>query len=108
MSDSKLIVDGFLKFLKDSKKEQLLPEIVSLLAPLARNQKQEVRVQSAIPLSPAEKKEVTFYIEQNYETAGEIIFETDKNILGGMKIMIGDTLIDLSTKTELQQLIQQI
>lgn len=102
-AEAQKIVVGFLKYLETNKKTALLPEIVSILTKRGYGGSKETTVYSATPLSASQKKSIEEILMKEYEVE-EISFEIDENIVGGLKVVIGNQVLDLSYRAKLDQL----
>ena len=102
-NEAKTIAKGFLNYLKDKKKLQLLPQIVKFLKGEGIASGQVALVKTASPLSQSQKKEITTLLTSEFGTT-ELSFETDTSLIGGLKVIIGDQILDLSTREKLNLL----
>jgi F-type H+-transporting ATPase subunit delta len=65
---------------------------------------------SATPLSPEQKGQVenavVYMLAQRYDKGREVelIFEQDSNLIGGLKILVGDHVMDLSIASRMTEL----
>jgi F-type H+-transporting ATPase subunit delta len=64
----------------------------------------EAQVISATKLSSKESGDLVKKLEAKFSKKIEATFSEDKEILGGVKIIVGDTVIDASIKSQLQSL----
>lgn len=64
----------------------------------------EAQVISATKLSSAESTDLVKKLEAKFSKKVEATFSIDKEILGGVKIVVGDTVIDASIQSQLQSL----
>ena len=64
-----------------------------------------VSVESAVPLTDAQKQAIEEKLKQStsYVTL-EMDYKTDESLIGGMRIRIGDRLLDTSLRTKLSEL----
>ncbi|ETB63721.1 TPA: hypothetical protein DIC38_03005 [Candidatus Nomurabacteria bacterium] len=106
-NDLDLAIKNIVEFLKNknllSKKEDILKKLEEI------KDKEEgiikMKVYTRDKLGDKEEKELEKYIKEKYR-AKDIQIEKleEKNILGGIRIEIGDEIIDLTLKNKLHQL----
>lgn len=101
---------SFLQVLLDAKRYNLLPQIVKEVAALADKRQGILRAQvvSAAPLSDEEKQHTQNALEARYGNTVKAVFQTDKNILGGLKIMCNGELLDGSLQGQLDRLQEEL
>jgi F-type H+-transporting ATPase subunit delta len=64
----------------------------------------EAQIIAATKLSAAETKDLVKRLEQKFGKKVEATVSVDAEIIGGIKIIVGDTVIDASVKNQLQNL----
>ncbi len=64
----------------------------------------EAQIISASKLSAAETKDLVKRLEEKFDKKVEATVSVDAEMIGGIKIIVGDTVIDASVKTQLQNL----
>ncbi|MGQ0442551.1 MAG: F0F1 ATP synthase subunit delta [Methylophilaceae bacterium] len=64
----------------------------------------EAQIIAATKLSAAETKDLVKRLEQKFGKKIEATVSVDAEIIGGIKIIVGDTVIDASVKNQLQNL----
>lgn len=100
---SELVVN-FIKLTIDKNRQGIIRDIYTSLKELIddANNRQRVKVTSAIELNEESKKKIKLALEDKYKK--EIILEerTDETILGGIVIKIGDVIIDSSLAKDLR------
>lgn len=65
----------------------------------------EANVKSKHKLSPSSLHEIKHFLKKHYKAEKiEIEEEIDKSLIGGIKIEVGETLIDMTLRRELDQL----
>jgi len=106
--ESEILAQGFLDHLTNTEKIHLLGEIVEILQKEVRATHAQIKVVSAVELSEKEKEAVANLFEGEIHQSGDIKFEVDPKIIGGLKIFQGDSVIDLSTIGKLDILSSQI
>ena len=102
-SEIQNIVDGFLKYLESNRKLSLLPEIISRLSQRGYEGSKMATVYSVTPLSASQKKNIREIVKDELGCE-EVSFEIDRNIIGGLKVIAGNQVLDLSFKAKLDQL----
>ena len=81
---------------------KIIDELVRLSAAGANKEVAEVR--SAVELTEEQKQRLTSALEQATGKHVELKVIIDPSVLGGLVAQVGDTVIDGSVKTQLQQL----
>jgi F-type H+-transporting ATPase subunit delta len=81
---------------------KIIDELVRLSAAGANKEVAEVR--SAVELTEEQKQRLTSALEQATGKKVELKVIIDPSVLGGLVAQVGDTVIDGSVKTQLQQL----
>ena len=81
---------------------KIIDELVRLSAAGANKEVAEVR--SAVELNEEQKQRLTSALEQATGKQVELKVIIDPSVLGGLVAQVGDTVIDGSVKTQLQQL----
>ncbi len=102
------IVNGFLEFLKARKLDYLLPEILEKLDQHLESREDTAYVTSAVELREEEKKRLQVYLKKNFGYDLKIKLIVDPEILGGIKIVVGDRLIDQTIAGRLNTLKEEI
>lgn len=97
------IVEGFLKYLEANRKLPLLPQIAAQLSKQTFSGNRSAKVLSATPLSAASEKSIRDIIKGEFGSE-EIIFNVDETLVGGLKVIVGSQVLDLSFKARLEQL----
>lgn len=102
------IARGIVKYLEKSltKKEQLL--VLEKIGKIINLPVTKASVTTAVELSYDEKKRLVEVIHQKFGEGLTINFSVDSEILGGIRIKIGDTLIDHSFKKILKTLEEKV
>ncbi len=101
----KIEIDNFLKLVHKNKDSKHLDKIFKAFDEYAKMQESiiDVSVISFEVLTPNQKEELKHQIkkEQNVKVVN-LQETTDKNLLGGFVLKIGDTIFDASLKTRLE------
>lgn len=103
---SRKIVEGFLSYLDKNHQLDLLPEIVELLEKKVSRKVDytQALVLSAIKMDSDALREVQSLLQHSLGHEVTIINRVDPDVIGGMKIRIGDKVIDLSLQHKINQL----
>ncbi|MCX6744310.1 MAG: ATP synthase F1 subunit delta [Candidatus Parcubacteria bacterium] len=103
----KVEIDNFLKLVVRNKDSKQLNKISLAFDDYAKKQESivDVQVVSAEALSPGQKEDLKNHIkkEQKVKTVN-LDEKTDKSLLGGFVLRIGNTIFDASLKTRLEEL----
>lgn len=105
--------DLFLNFLLVLNKHDRL-ELVRPVGAEYREQRDKLynrvrfQVRSAIKLSDEEKQRIAARAAEHFNMEPVIVEIIDPDLIGGLQIQVGDTLFDLSLKTRLDQIKQQL
>jgi F0F1-type ATP synthase delta subunit len=97
------IADGVIRYLRDSGHLDQLADIISDLQaalPLAS----VVRVESSVQLTPQQQQQISELLYSQYSVASEIQFFHNPDLIGGLKIILGDRVLDLSLSGRLDKL----
>lgn len=105
-SDIKAISTGILRYLESQKKGHLLPGICKAMLEQSAGLSQ-AKVISASSLSAGYKNKITKLVRSSFNVE-KVDFLTDPEILGGIKITIGDKIFDLSVNAKLQNLVESM
>ena len=105
---SEQIINGFLSFLAAKKLNHLLPEIVSKLSRFVEEQKETAYITSAVSLSSEESFRLAEFLKKEFGRALKVQLTIDPQILGGLKIMVGDQMIDQTVVSKLSSIIEKI
>jgi F-type H+-transporting ATPase subunit delta len=106
--DAKQIAEGIINYLKEENLTQTLPEIISFLKLAGGRDLTEAKAETAIGLTSEEQAAVKSLLEAQLGWKGEVKFEVNPKIIGGLKITIGDKVLDLSVKGKLNNIYEQI
>lgn len=88
------IVNGFLSFLSARKLDYLLPEIVNKLQENLKSREDTAFVTSAVDLSEKEREKLKDFLKREFGRDLKMRILVDPEILGGLKIIVGDRMID--------------
>jgi len=103
-------VGSFIEVLLDSKRYNLLAQIVQDVQALSDKRRHLLRaeVYSARPLSADEKTHTQEALSARYGQTVSAVFKTDKNLLGGLKIWCNGELVDGSLQRQLDRLQEEL
>ncbi len=99
-------VRNFLRLLIQSNDVELLPLVsAALRAALAGEEKPlTAEITSAVELTDAQKEEIMARLRAQYGEGISFVFRVDPSLLGGLRIRVGDKLIDNSVASRLTAL----
>lgn len=103
-------VKNFLNLLYDESRLEILPEIALLFKEKiaeARNSATAL-IQSAFPMTEADKTEFEVLLTKKLGKKVEVVVEINSELIGGIKILVNDLVIDASVKGGLEKLAAQI
>lgn len=105
MSNPKVasIAEGILEFLKSQNAVELLPEIISELQNRHRTDNL-VRVESAVPLQPSDRLDISRMLGEQYQVTGPVEFSVNPELVGGLRIVMGDQVIDASVRAHVEDI----
>ncbi len=106
-TDTKAIADGFINYLTRQGKSDLLAEVISQLSKSAAAGN-KVTVESFEALSTAQKKKVEILLHRKFGKNYPVEFKTNGGILGGLKISLGDRVLDLTLKGKLERVVNSL
>lgn len=97
---------NLIKILVEYGRLSILPEIHSAFEALKAQDEGtlDATIVSAAKISAAETKDLVKRLEAKFGKKIEAIVSVDPEIIGGIKIIVGDTVIDASVKGQLQNL----
>ena len=101
---------NFIRVLIEADRIGLLPEIRTLFETLKDEADGVARAQiiSAFPLDDAQLAELRKGLERRFGRKIEATVSVDRLLIGGAKIVVGDTVIDASVQSELQTMANQL
>ncbi len=94
---------NFVRTLIDNERLLVLPEIHQLFVDLKNRHEgvQQVHITSAFPLDPAALKQLLAVIEPRFKGKLEATVSVDPELIGGVRIAVGDEVIDASVRGKL-------
>ncbi len=94
---------NFVRLLVDNERLQVLPEIRELYVELKNGQEgvQEADIASAFPLDDATLKNLVADLEARFKCKIQAKVSLDPELIGGVRIAVGDQVIDASVRGKL-------
>lgn len=101
---------NFIRVLIEADRIGLLPEIRTLFETLKDEADGVARAQiiSAFPIDDAQLAALRTGLERRFGRKIEATVSVDRSLIGGAKIVVGDTVIDASVQSELQAMANQL
>ncbi len=106
-SKTTTIVKGFLQYLKKENSLDLLPEIVRELENKIDEERLMATVISSVALTKSQEKDIEKIMFDKFATKN-LQFKVDTDLIGGIRIQIGDEVLDLSFQNKLDHLAKSI
>lgn len=102
----KATAENFLKLLVESKRLEVLPEILEMFEKLRAEAEKsvDVVVTSAFELNEAQKQKIAAALKVRMGREIKLSCDTNRELLGGIIIRAGDKVIDGSARTRLSEL----
>jgi len=96
-------LQNFVRVLVDNERLQVLPEIRDLFVELKNEHEgvQEAEIASAFPLDDATLANLKADLENRFKTRLNVQVSLDPELIGGVRIAIGDEVIDASVRGKL-------
>ncbi len=98
---------NFVSVVAEGKRLQVLPEIYAQYQDLAlsRNNAKKAVIYSAYEFAgEGQQAKIVSDLEQHFNSRLDATFEVDPTLIGGLKVEVGDQVLDLSVQAKLQQL----
>lgn len=94
---------NFLHILVENRRLEVLPEISAQFAELKNTQEgtREALVTSAFPLTEAQREKLIETLERKFGCQIKATVEIDPELIGGVRIALGDQVIDASVRGKL-------
>jgi F-type H+-transporting ATPase subunit delta len=94
---------NFVQVLVHNDRLALLPQIRALYEELRRGHEGviEAKIISALPLDDAQARELVSALERKYQRKVSAAIETDPQLIGGIRIIVGDKVIDATVRGRL-------
>jgi F-type H+-transporting ATPase subunit delta len=97
---------NFLRALIDNGRLVALPEIAAQFHALknARSGVADAKVYSAFPIEPAQLAELAATLEKRFGRKLQPTVELDPELIGGVRVVVGDEVLDTSVKARLERM----
>lgn len=98
---------NFVHIAAQEKRLEVLPEIYSRYQELvlAKNHSKQAVIYTAFDVvSEGQRAKILSDLEQHFQTRLQADFITDANLIGGVKVVVGDQVLDLSVQDKLKRL----
>jgi F-type H+-transporting ATPase subunit delta len=97
---------NFLRAVIDSGRITVLPEMASQFRALknAQSGASDAVIYSAFPIDEAQLREVDVALERRFGRKLTTRVETDSSLIGGIRVVVGDEVLDTSVKARLEQM----
>lgn len=102
------VAEGIWTYLKKEKLTDMTEEVARLLLSRAGIEKRKAIVESAAKLSDSEQSEIEDILTEKWGKFEKIEFVINPELLGGMRVILGDKVLDLSVKHRLEKIYEQI
>ncbi len=97
---------NFLRAVIDNGRIAALPEVAAQYRVLmnAQSGASDAVIYSAFPIADAELKDVNVALERRFSRKLTTRVETDPSLIGGIRVVVGDEVLDTSVKARLEQM----
>ena len=97
---------NFLRAVIDNGRISVLPEIASQFRALknARSGSSDAVVYSAFPLDAAALNDLAATLEKRFDRKLNVTVELEPALIGGVRVVVGDEVLDTSVKARLEQM----
>jgi F-type H+-transporting ATPase subunit delta len=104
------ILVKFLQVLQENGRLLALPEVWAIFEQKVQDERKAAKaiIQSAFTLNEAEKAQFEQLLTSKFGQAVTATVEVDPNLIGGIKILINDVVIDASVKGSLEKMAAQL
>lgn len=84
----------------------MMPEIQILIEKITSQAKKEkvAKIESSVELTPKEKKAIGSFLEKLIGHSVTLHCHTNPHVLGGLRIQVGDWIVDTTLSNQLNQL----
>lgn len=110
-NDANEFVSGVVTYLQNEKLgDKTLPKIQSLFEKISAsdNRSKKALVETSVDLNTEEKQELQSSLEKMIGHAIKFDYKVKPEILGGLRVVVGDWIIDTSFKKQLEQMSAQL
>jgi len=103
-------LENFLRLLQSNNRLSILPEIFILFDKLVEDEENTARavIQSAFAMNDQDKQQFEELLSKKFGRKILAEVKVDPELIGGVKILINDTVIDASVKGSLEKMAAQI
>src|SRR5215468_6369992 len=97
---------NLLRLLLDNRRLAVLPEIAAQYHALvnARSGTADAVIHSAFPIEPQQLPEVVAMLEKRFNKKLDATVVVDPSLIGGIRVLVGDEVLDTSVKARLEQM----
>jgi F-type H+-transporting ATPase subunit delta len=101
--DNDAVLGNFIRVLAENERLALLPEIAELFEAnkAAEEGVKEARIETAFPLSEADLKALVPQLETHFKTRLTPTVVVDAELIGGIRVAVGDQVLDASVRGKL-------
>ncbi|MDR1351418.1 MAG: F0F1 ATP synthase subunit delta [Zoogloeaceae bacterium] len=105
-NDNDATLGNFIRVLAENERLALLPEIAALFEAnkAAEEGVKEAVIQTAFPLSDADLKALVPHLEAHFKTRLTPTVVVDAELIGGVRVAVGDQVLDASVRGKLETL----
>lgn len=109
-SDAKGFIEGITQYIQKEGKESVMPKVTELFGKLSvQSQKETVaQVTTSVPITLAEQEGIDRLLFRLVGHQVAISAQVDKHLIGGMKISIGDWVVDTSLDGQVDRMAKEI
>ncbi len=108
--DAKGFIEGITKYIQDEGKTSVLPKVQTILAKVAAHSQKETTAHvvssTALTLEEQKRLEQILYTLVGHKVS--LLVSIDEKLLGGLKIQIGDWIVDTSLQGQLEEMAEHI
>jgi F-type H+-transporting ATPase subunit delta len=101
-------VEGLVDALASHGDLALLPDVTKAVLKITREEIVIARVTTARPLEPAQEKNLQERLQDKFNKRVKMKIAEDPELLGGLKVQVGDTVIDSTLRGRLDRLRDQL
>ncbi|MDR3157877.1 MAG: F0F1 ATP synthase subunit delta [Zoogloeaceae bacterium] len=104
--DDDAVLGNFIRVLAENERLALLPEIAALFKAnkSAEEGVREAVIQTAFPLSDADLAALVLQLEAHFKTRLAATVVVDAELIGGVRVAVGDQVLDASVRGKLETL----
>ncbi|MDR1887967.1 MAG: F0F1 ATP synthase subunit delta [Zoogloeaceae bacterium] len=105
-NDNDAVLGNFIRVLAENERLSLLPEIAALFEAnkAAEEGVKEAVIKTAFPLSDADLKALVPQLEAHFKTRIAPTVVVDAELIGGIRVAVGDQVLDASVRGKLETL----